>query len=84
MNTQRRDLSYARKLAENMNNGFVIDARVPSVLIAGPANFPARKKEKQNAARDRNMEEWKKIQGLLDRIKSTGTGEPLPMRAKLL
>ncbi len=66
--------SYARKLAENMNNGFVIDARVPSVLIAGPANFPTRKKEKQNAARDRNMEEWKKIQGLLDRIKSTGTG----------
>ena len=66
--------SYARRLAENMNNGFVIDARVPSVLIAGPANFPARKKEKQNAARDRNMEEWKKIQGLLDRIKSTGTG----------
>ena len=66
--------AYARRLAENMNNGFVIDARVPSVLIAGPANFPTRKKEKQNAARDRNMEEWKKIQGLLDRIKSTGTG----------
>lgn len=66
--------TYARKLAENMNNGYVIDARIPSVMIAGPANFPTRKKEKQNAARDRNMEEWKKIQGLLDKIKSTGTG----------
>ena len=25
--------TYARKLAENMNQGFVIDARVPSVMI---------------------------------------------------
>lgn len=66
--------AYSRKLAENMNNGYAIDARVPSVMIAGPANFPTRKKEKQNAARDRNMEEWRKIQGLLDKIKGTGTG----------
>ena len=40
--------TYARKLAENMNQGFAIDARVPSVMIAGPANFPVRQKEKQN------------------------------------
>ena len=26
--------TYARKLAENMNQGFAIDARVPSVMIA--------------------------------------------------
>jgi len=43
--------TYSRKLAENMNSGCAIDARVPSVMIAGPANFPTRKKEKQNAAR---------------------------------
>ena len=36
--------TYARKLAENMNQGFAIDARVPSVMIAGPANFPVGKK----------------------------------------
>ena len=65
---------YARKLAENMNEGYAIAARVPSVLIAGPANFPVRKKEKQNAASDRNMMEWRYIQGLLDRIRSTGMG----------
>ncbi len=65
---------YARKLAENMNHGFEIDARVPSVLIAGGSNFPVRKKEKQNAARDRNMGEWQHIQGLLDKIRSTGMG----------
>ena len=65
---------YARKLAENMNQGFAIDARVPSVMIAGPANFPVGKKEKQNRARDSNMEEWRYIQGLLDKIRSTGMG----------
>ena len=66
--------TYARKLAENMNSSFSIEARVPSVLIAGGSNFPVRKKEKQNAARDRNMEDWNEIQGLLDKIRSTGMG----------
>ena len=36
--------SYARKLADNLNRGNEIDARVPSVMIAGPANFPVRKR----------------------------------------
>lgn len=66
--------TYARKLAENMNKGYEITARVPSVLIAGPYNFPVRAKEKQNAASDRNMEEFQYIQGLLDKIRSTGMG----------
>lgn len=66
--------TYARKLAENMNESFSIESRVPSILIAGGSNFPVRKKEKQNAARDRNMEEWRDIQGLLDKIRSTGMG----------
>ena len=60
--------TYARKLAENMNQGFAIDARVPSVMIAGPANFPVGKKGKQNRARNSNMEEWRHIQGLLDML----------------
>ena len=69
--------TYARKLAENMNQGFAIDARVPSVLIAGPSNFPVGKKEKQNRARDSNMEEWRHIQGLLDKISMpSGVCEP--------
>ena len=66
--------TYARKLAENMNQGYAIDARVPSVMIAGPANFPVGKKEKQNQARHSNMEEWRHIQGLLEKIQSTGMG----------
>ena len=57
---------YARKLAENINQSNLIDARVPSILIAGGSNFPVRKKEKQNAARDKNMGEYMQIEGLLD------------------
>ena len=57
-----------------MNKGYEIDARVPSILIAGGSNFPTRKKEKQNAARDSNYREWQDIQGLLDKIRSTGMG----------
>lgn len=65
---------YCRKLAENINASYSIEARCPSILISGGGNFPVRKKEKQNAARDRNLEEWNYIQGLLDKIRSVGTG----------
>lgn len=65
---------YCRKLAENMNASYSIEARCPSILISGGGNFPVRKKEKQNTARDRNLEEWNYIQGLLDKIRSVGTG----------
>lgn len=66
--------TYCRKLAENMNASYSIEARCPSILISGGGNFPVRKKEKQNAARDRNLEERNYIQGLLDKIRSVGTG----------
>ncbi len=66
--------TYARLLAQNMNKGYEIAARVPSVMIAGPANFPVKKKQKQHAADDKNMREWQEIQGLLDKIRSTGMG----------
>ena len=64
----------SRKLAENYNKRSAIDARVPSILITGGSNFPVAKKEKQNAARDRNMEEYRDIQGILDKIRSVGMG----------
>ena len=65
---------YARKLAQNLNDRSNIDARVPSVMVAGPSNFPVHKKEKQNAARDRNMGEYMELEGLLDKIRGTGMG----------
>ena len=66
--------TYAQKLAENINQSNSISTRVPSILISGGGNFPVRKKEKQNRAADKNMAEWRQIQGLLDKIKSTGMG----------
>ena len=57
--------TYARKLAENLNESYCIQTRCPSILIAGPSNFPVRKKEKQNAADARNMDAFRHIQGLL-------------------
>lgn len=66
--------SYARRLAANYNHRYSIDARVPSVMIAGPANFPVKAKERQNAARDSNMAEYREIQGILDKIKACGMG----------
>lgn len=65
---------YARKLAENLSKHYEIMTRCPSVMIAGPANFPVRKKEKQNAADDKNMREYQEIQGILDKIKGVGLG----------
>ena len=37
--------TYARKLAENINQSYAIGARCPSILTAGSSNFPVRKKE---------------------------------------
>ena len=66
--------SYARRLAENINRRNEIDARVPSVLIAGASNFPVRAKEKQNLARDRNDQEYLEIRSIPEKIKATGRG----------
>lgn len=46
---------YSKSLAEWYNKEAEIGTRCPSVLIAGPSNFPVRKKEKQLAAWDSNM-----------------------------
>ena len=66
--------TYARKLADNLNQHYSIMCRCPSILVAGRSNFPVHEKQKQNVADDRNMREFREIQGLLDKIKSTGTG----------
>jgi hypothetical protein len=66
--------TYCRRLADNLNRGYEIDASCPSILISGGSNFPVRKKEKQNARRDANMAEYREIAGILDKIGSVGTG----------
>lgn len=66
--------SYARKLAEWMNEGYRIDAMCPSVLISGAGNFPTAKKKRQNQARDRHASKHEQIAAIKERIRKLGTG----------
>lgn len=66
--------SYARRLAQWKNDYNRNGASCPSVLVCGPANFPTRKKARQNAREDSLWEEYKTIEAILDKIKSIGTG----------
>lgn len=64
---------FSKKLADVTNRRFKIECICPSVLISGAGNFPVRKKEKQNKARDANQEEYNKVKKILDKIESVGT-----------
>lgn len=59
---------YAKKYANWLNEKNKIDASVPSILIVGPGNFPVRKKEQQNAKREKNWQEYNKIQEIKKNI----------------
>lgn len=61
---------YAKKLADYYNKDNEITCRCPSVMIAGPANFPVRKKEKQNQTWGRNHENYQKCEQLKEKIKN--------------
>lgn len=65
---------YARRLADYYNAYYRNESACPSILISGGSNFPTRKKEKQNARRDTLHREFEDIQGILEQIKSVGTG----------
>ena len=65
---------YAHELADVINQRNSIDARVPSVLIAGGSNFPVAAKERQNAARERNDARCAEVQKIVRQIKSVGMG----------
>lgn len=61
---------YARKLAANINKHSSIGCMCPSIMISGGSNFPVRKKEKQDRAWEKNMEEFAQIQSILKRMES--------------
>lgn len=65
---------YARELAAWYNEGFRIEAMCSSVMISGGSNFPVKKKEKQNARRDSHFQAYEKIEKLLHKLQSIGTG----------
>ena len=60
--------TYARRMADNMNKNSRIGMMCPSVLISGAGNFPVKKKEKQVAAWDKNMQEYNEIQGYIRKL----------------
>lgn len=66
--------AYARRLADWENRRNANTASCPSILVCGAANFPVRKKEKQNARESALWDEYKQIEGILSKIKSIGTG----------
>lgn len=65
---------FAREYAAWLNKGYRIESMCPSFMISGGGNFPVRKKQKQNQARDRHMADYDKIMGIEDRIRKLGTG----------
>ena len=65
---------YCRLLAANINDANRIDAMCPSILVSGGSNFPVRKKQRQNDARDRNMEDYRRVQDILHQIRGVGMG----------
>lgn len=44
------------------------------MLVSGGSNFPVKKKNRQNAREDSLWQEYKEIEVILDKIKSTGSG----------
>lgn len=64
---------YCSALAEAINRDNEIGTRCPSVLVCGASNFPIRKKEKQIAAWDKNMENFRKADHYLDMLKRAHT-----------
>lgn len=61
---------YARGLAKYYNDESRIGCMCASVLIAGPANFPVKKKQKQVQAWERNHEFYKNLENYLEKIKN--------------
>jgi hypothetical protein len=68
---------YSRKLADWMNKSNSIEMMCPSVMICGGSNFPVRKKEKQNSARDSHMKELEYINGYVSKLENILNGQEI-------
>jgi len=65
---------YTKRLAKWHNDYNRNAASCPSWFICGPANYPVRKHEKQMSREASLWKEYDEIKGILDKIRSTGTG----------
>jgi hypothetical protein len=68
---------FSRQYAEWKNKNFSIELQCPSVMISGGSNFPERKKEKQNAARDRHFKLYNKIMSVKDELQTITNGSDI-------
>lgn len=68
---------FSRKMAENYNQASRIGCMCPSVLISGAGNFPVKKKEKQNAASDKNMQDYNYIMGIKEKLEKILYGKEI-------
>lgn len=59
---------YSLQLATYFNQDSRIGCMCPSVMISGAGNFPVKKKQKQNAAWERNHEFYNKTQGIIEKL----------------
>lgn len=66
---------YSKELAENINRSIEIDCMCPSDMIAGVKNISAKKRQQQNIARNKNMEEYKKIESIKETLKNIASGK---------
>lgn len=64
---------YSLQLATYFNEQSRIGCMCPSVMICGPANFPVKKKEKQNKAWERNHAYFQKTQAIIEKIQNIYT-----------
>lgn len=60
---------YSKRMADNLNKHSRIGCMCPSVMISGGSNFPVHKKEKQNAADERNRAEFMEIEKIPGQIR---------------
>lgn len=65
---------YAQRLADWYNKGYQIESMCPSMMVSGRANFPTKKKERQNAAREKHVHDYDELKGILAKIRRIGTG----------
>lgn len=68
---------YSRKYAEWINKSNHIEMMCPSVMICGAGNFPVRKKEKQNRARDNHQKEYNYINGYIAKLENILNGQEI-------
>ena len=66
---------YCRKLAEYYNDYYRNEASCPSVMTCGPANFPVKKKNRQNSRRETLHNTWEYLENYLRKIEDILTCE---------